>query len=114
MKDILRYKDFFATVHFSSEDDVFFGKIEGVSDLITFEGASVNELKESFYEAVDDYLLICEQNSKEPFKSYKGSFNIRVTPALHKKASETALSEGITLNQFIQKAIENELLHHQK
>ena len=32
----------------------FFGKIEGIEDLISFEGISVAELKESFEKAVEE------------------------------------------------------------
>ena len=42
-------------------------------------------------------------------KSLKGSFNIRIKPELHQKAFTTALTKGITLNQFIQNTIEKEL-----
>jgi predicted HicB family RNase H-like nuclease len=56
MNDILQYKDYLASVHFSSEDDVFYGKILGINDLVSFEGASVKELKKAFHEAVEDYL----------------------------------------------------------
>ena len=44
MKDILQYKDFIGSVHFDADDEVFFGKIEGIDDLISFEGSSVTEL----------------------------------------------------------------------
>ena len=50
--DVLTYKDFIGTVHYSSEDDVFFGKIEGINDLITFEGDSVRVLRRAFEEAL--------------------------------------------------------------
>ena len=45
MKDVLEYKDYLAIVHFSAEDEVFYGKIQGINDLVTFEGRSVAELK---------------------------------------------------------------------
>jgi predicted HicB family RNase H-like nuclease len=106
MKDVLQYKDFIGSVHFSAEDDVFFGKIEGISDLITFEGTHVNELKESFQEAVDDYIEICMQTRKPLQKPYKGNFNVRVAPELHKKAVQKSLILGISLNKLVQKAIE--------
>ncbi len=61
MKDILNYKDFIATVHYSSDDEVFFGKIEGINDLVTFEGKSVAELKEAFIESVEDYISLCKK-----------------------------------------------------
>jgi predicted HicB family RNase H-like nuclease len=47
MKDILTYKNYIAAVHFSTEDDVFYGHIEGIGDLVSFEGQSVQELKDA-------------------------------------------------------------------
>lgn len=109
MKDILKFKEFIGSVHFNGADEVFYGKIEGINDLITFEGKSVKELLSSFKEAVDDYINICKSNKKPIYKSYKGSFNVRISPTLHRKAIEKALSLGIPLNQLVQKAIENEV-----
>ena len=86
MKDILTYKGYIGTVHFSAEDDVFYGKIEGIRDLVSFEGQSVDELKKAFQEAVEDYLEFCKQIGKRPEKSYKGSFNIRISPEIHRQA----------------------------
>ncbi len=110
MKDFLQYKDFLGSVHFNAEDEIFFGKIEGIDDLISFEGSTVSELKNSFEEAVDDYLLLCKETDKKIEKSYKGSFNIRISPEIHKKAKRLAIMKGISLNQFIQKAVEEEVV----
>jgi predicted HicB family RNase H-like nuclease len=87
MNDIIQYKDFLASVHFSSEDEVFYGKVLGINDLISFEGSSVRELKKSFQEAIEDYLETCEQVGKEPNKTYKGTFNVRIPTQLHKEAA---------------------------
>jgi predicted HicB family RNase H-like nuclease len=106
MTDRLKYKEFIGSVHYSAEDEVFYGKIEGVNDLITFEGNTVTKLKKAFKEAVNDYQELCEESGKQIFKSFKGSFNVRVNPELHSKAFELALMEGKTLNQFIKEAIE--------
>lgn len=54
MKDILQYKDFIGSVHFNAADEIFFGKIEGIDDLVSFEGNTVSELKQAFEEAVND------------------------------------------------------------
>ena len=110
MKDVLIYKDYIGSVHFNSDDEVFFGKIEGIEDLVTFEGNSVIEVKKAFEEAVDDYVGLCKETGKKIEKSYKGSFNIRIAPEMHKKAKRLALMKGITLNQFIQKAVEEEVI----
>ena len=105
MKDILKYQDFIGSVHYSTDDEVFFGKLEGIDDLITFEGNSVKELKSAFHEAVEDYLEICKEMGKQPEKSYKGTFNVRINPELHKTAARKSKELGISLNQFIEKAI---------
>ena len=110
MKDFLLYKDFIGSVHFNAEDEIFFGKIEGIDDLISFEGTSVVELKEAFEEAVEDYMILCEENGKKIEKTYKGSFNVRISPEIHKKAKKLATMKGISLNQFIQKAVEEEVI----
>jgi predicted HicB family RNase H-like nuclease len=110
MKDILQYKDFIGSVHFNADDEIFFGKIEGVDDLVSFEGSSVSELKQAFEDAVEDYIILCKDNGKKIEKSYKGSFNVRIAPELHKKAKMLSVMQGISLNQFIQKAVEHEVL----
>lgn len=111
MNDILQYKDYYASVHFSSEDDVFYGKILGISDLVNFEGASVKELKKAFHEAVEDYIKTCQQIGKEPNKTYKGTFNVRIPTDLHKQAAVFAAKNNISLNDFIRTAIDYALLH---
>ena len=114
--NILEYKDFIGSLNYTDEDECFYGKIEGINDLVTFEGASVKELKKAFKDAVEDYLELCKELNKEPYKSVKGSFNIRIEPKLHYSAIYTALKKGISLNQFVAEAIKNnvdkKLLNH--
>lgn len=106
MNDILEYKGYFAVVHFSAEDDVFYGKIIGINDLVSFEGTSVPELKAAFYEAVEDYLAMCKEMNKDPDKMYKGSFNVRIPSELHRKAAIAAAAKNVTLNDFVKTAID--------
>lgn len=109
MKDVMLYKDFIGSVHYSTDDEVFFGKIEGIDDSIGFEGSTVHDLKDAFQEAVEDYLKLCEINDKQPQKAYKGSFNIRISPKLHGKAVREAAIRGISLNQLIESAIKENI-----
>ena len=109
MKDVLIHKGFLGSVHFSTEDECFFGKIESIDDLVTFEGQNIKALKKSFHEAVEDYIELCEITKKPLLKSYKGSFNVRISPELHKKAVQKSLMLGISLNQLVQQAIEKEV-----
>ena len=109
MKDVLRYKDFIGSVHFSAEDACFFGKLEGIDDLATFEGRDVAGLARSFREAVDDYIGLCRQTGKPLFRSYAGTFNIRMPAELHQKAARKSALLGISLNQLVQRAVEKEV-----
>jgi len=106
MTDILQYKGYYGEVHFSATDEVFYGKLLGISDLVNFEGASVRDLKQAFQEAVDDYLETCCELGKEPEKAYKGSFNVRIPPELHRKAATYANLQKISLNDLVKQAID--------
>ena len=107
--NLLSYKGYFGSVNFSAADEVFFGKIEGIHDLVSFEGETVKELKHEFQKAVDDYILFCKKNGNPILKSLMGSFNIRIKPDLHQKAAIVALKKNISLNQLVQEAIEKEV-----
>lgn len=109
MSNILKHNDYIGVVGFSAEDEVFFGTVHGISDVVTFEGSSVEELKNAFVEAVDDYIEFCRKIGKEPQKSYKGSFNVRVSPDIHKKAALKACELGLSLNQYVEKSLADSL-----
>lgn len=109
MKDVITYKDFIGSVHFDSEDMIFHGKIEGIDDLVTFEGKSTDALIKAFREAVDDYIDLCKKAGKAPLKSCRGVFNVRIPPELHRKALEKATRKGVSLNEVIKEAIRKEV-----
>lgn len=94
----MEYKGYVGSVEFSEEDVIFYGKVMGIRSLISYEGENARELVEGFHEAVDEYLLICEQQGKVPEQAYKGSFNVRISPELHKKIVIYATEHDITLN----------------
>lgn len=106
MSEILEYKGYYANVNFSAEDEVFFGKLIGINDLVSFEGDSVKELKGAFQEAVEDYIETCKEIGKAPDKTYKGSFNIRIPSELHRQAALCASLKNISLNDFVRQAID--------
>ena len=82
MKDVLTYKGFIGSVHFNASDRVFFGKVEGINDLVTFEGTTVDELENAFKLMVDEHIKDCEAEGIPIEKSYKGTFNIRLNPEM--------------------------------
>lgn len=105
MSDLLEYKGYYGTVEFSAQDKVLFGKVVGINSLISYEGNSVDSLKDDFESAIDDYLEICAEKGISPEKSYKGSFNVRVSPDIHKKLVIYSAAHGQTLNSSVEEAI---------
>ncbi len=107
--NVIEYRGYYAKVEYDSEDRILFGKIEGINDLVNFEGSSVEEIETAFHQAVDDYLAFCQEAGKEPDKTYRGSFNVRIRPSLHQAAAIAATKEGMTLNQFVEQSIEKQI-----
>lgn len=105
----LNYKGFIGSVAFSENDNVFFGKIEGIDGLVNFEGESVSELTSAFHEAVDDYIAYCAEEGIEPHKSYSGSLNVRLTPEIHTRVAYLAKQAGMSINSFIRTAVEKQI-----
>lgn len=105
MSNTLKYKGYLTKIEFSVEDNILYGKIEGIRDLVTFESPSAEEIENEFHAAVDDYLDFCKQLGQEPDKTYSGSFNVRISPELHKKVSQYAFVHDTTLNQTVENAI---------
>jgi predicted HicB family RNase H-like nuclease len=105
MKDMMAYKGYYGSVHYNDEDRIFHGKIEFIRSLISYEGENVKSLQKGFEEAVDDYLELCDEQNIESEKPFKGSFNVRTGPDLHRKAVLFAKSKGTNLNSIVTDAL---------
>ncbi len=106
MNNIMEYKGYFAEIKYSDEDGCFYGLLEGLKHAsISFEGNSVKELKKEFKNSVDDYILWCKKDGKEPEKQCKGSLNVRLGFDLHKRAKIKAEQKNISINELIKEAV---------
>ena len=105
MSNTMEYKGYLGSVEFSEADGVFFGKVLGIRALLSYEGTTAKELVEDFHGAVDDYLALCAAEGTQPEKAYKGSFNIRVSPELHKQAAICAMAQQVSLNTLVEDAL---------
>ncbi|MDF3076720.1 MAG: type toxin-antitoxin system HicB family antitoxin [Sphingobacteriaceae bacterium] len=111
MENVLKYDGFVGSVKYNSDDKVFHGKIEFITDLVTFEGQTVAELEAAFTEAVEDYKELCSAVSKDPKKSFSGVFNVRLKPELHQKAALLSIEKGVSLNQLVNEALNTYIVH---
>ncbi|MEI6055811.1 MAG: type II toxin-antitoxin system HicB family antitoxin [Lentisphaerota bacterium] len=105
----LSYKNYTAKIELSPEDNCFVGKVLYIRDCIIFDGSSYEEIIKSFHDAIDGYLEDCKLNNFKPCIAFKGSFNVRIGQDLHRKAAEIASSQGVSLNEFIAHAVEDEI-----
>jgi predicted HicB family RNase H-like nuclease len=104
--DMLEYKGFAGTSEIDMERCVCRGKILFIDDLVTYEAASPKLLTKAFQSAVNDYVATCHQVGKEPQRPCSGTFNVRLTPELHRQAVVRARSSGVTLNEVVVRAID--------
>ena len=107
MKNAICYKGYCGSIEFSDEDNVFFGRIIGINDHITYEGHNADDLRHDFEEAVEEYIITCAQLGKEPEKAYRGTFNVRIEPMLHRQLALYSASNGKSLNSTVEEAIRN-------
>lgn len=109
MADFIAYKGYRGTIEYSADDMMLVGSVVGIRDSLNYHGHSVEEITQSFHDSIDGYLEMCEALGRSPDKEYKGSFNVRVAPELHRKAAIEAQKKGISLNQYVQEALEARL-----
>ena len=105
MSNVLSYKNYTGTVEFSREDRCLFGKVIGLKSLLSYEGNSIQELEEDFQNVIDEYLQDCAERNVSPEQPYKGSFNIRISPELHRAIAIYAFENGKSLNATVEEAL---------
>ena len=78
-----------------------------MNNTIQYKGYLGKDLLDDFHGAIDDYLETCKSEGKEPEVAYKGSFNIRISPDLHKRLVIYTTTHQMSLNRYIEETLEN-------
>ncbi len=97
----MTYKGYFAKINFDDRDNIFWGKVIGIRDSITFEGETVEELRKDFHNGIDHYLSVCEQKGLTPDKPYSGKMTLRIPPKIHAEIAAAAAHAGKSLNKWV-------------
>jgi len=102
---MMEYKGYVGQVEFDDEANLFHGEVINLRDVVTFQGSTVEELREAFQESVDDYLEFCEERNESPEKPYSGKFMVRLEPELHKRLAIMAKKNHKSLNSLVYEAL---------
>jgi predicted HicB family RNase H-like nuclease len=98
---VLTYKGYQGCFEYDPEADFFHGQVVNLADIVTFQGRSIDELKEALAESVEDYLEFCRLKGKTPEKPYSGRFNVRLDPELHARLAIQAKIVDKSLNNLV-------------
>jgi predicted HicB family RNase H-like nuclease len=107
MSALLMYKGYTGSLEIDLEAGVLFGRVIDITDVITFQGATIEEAQQAFRDAVDDYLTYCEELGQEPERPFSGKILFRTTPERHRRIFVAANLRGMSVNSWIDEALAN-------
>jgi predicted HicB family RNase H-like nuclease len=110
----MRYKGYTGSVEYDPDDRIFHGSVDDITDIVTFQGDSVEELETAFRGSVDVYLEMCAEDGVEPQRPCSGKFVLRITPEMHRAAAAAARTQDESLNGWITGAIHMRLALNEK
>ena len=103
---MMKYKGYTGYVEFDDEAGLLHGEILDTRDVITFQGKTVEELREAFQDSINDYLEFCAERKEKPEKPFSGKFVVRLSSELHHRAYIKATEQGKSLNQLVIESLE--------
>ena len=89
---MMEYKGYLARVAFDDKAGIFHGEVINIRDVITFQGTTVDELRQAFEDSVEDYLAFCVERGEEPCQPFSGRFTLRLSPEEHRQVVLAAKS----------------------
>ena len=102
---ILTYKGYQGSFEYDPDADLFHGDVLHINDVVTFQGRSIDELKEALAESIEVYLEYCEKKGRAPEKPFSGNFNVRLSPEVHQRIARQAARDGMSLNKWVASAL---------
>lgn len=103
---MMRHEGYEAAVEYDDDAGLFHGEVVNLRDVITFQGRSVEELREAFAGSIADYIAFCRNRGEDPEAPYSGQLVLKVDPGLHRAVVSAARRSGITPDEWVAKALE--------
>ena len=105
MSTIVMYKGYTGNLSIDVEAALLHGRIVNLTDVVTFQGSTVEEARRAFHDSVDDYLTYCEELGQEPERPFSGKLLLRTTPERHHRIFIAASLQGKSVNAWIDDVI---------
>lgn len=106
MDHLLKYKGYTGSVEYSKADQVWYGEILYIVDLVLYEAKSRAELPLRFREAVNGYLDDCIYFGRSPNQPCTGELSVRIGPELHSALMMKALREKRSADDIVREALQ--------
>lgn len=106
MTKLRAYKGYTGVVEIDVEAGVLAGTVQGLRDVIHFEGPTVTAVTKAFHDSVDEYLAWCEELGQEPDKPYSGKVMVRMEPQVHRRLAQLAECQRTSINALMANAAE--------
>jgi len=102
---MMEYRGYLAHVEFDDDANIFHGEVINIRDVITFQGKTVDELRQAFKDSVEDYLAFCAERGEEPCQPFSGRFTLHLSPEQHRQVILAAEKAGKGLETWIAEAL---------
>ena len=103
--NLLCHKGYHGSIEPSLSDGLLTGRVLLINESIVYAAQTVSDIQQAFEQAVDAYLACCAQQNVPPERPFRGQFNVRVAPALHKSAVLRAQADKTSLNNVVVNAL---------
>ncbi|MDH2998762.1 DNA repair protein [Pasteurellaceae bacterium LFhippo2] len=105
MRNIMEINGHKATIEYDPEIEMFRGEFTNLNGGADFYADNVADLRKEGEQSLKIFLDVCKEKGIEPYKSYSGKFNLRISPELHAEVALLASSQNLSINEWISKTI---------
>jgi len=102
----MEYKGYLSRIEFDDEANIFHGEVINIRDVITFEGGSVDELRQAFEDSVEDYLAFCAERGEGPNQPFSGRLTVHLSPEQYRKVILAAEKSGKGVDNWVAEVLE--------
>jgi predicted HicB family RNase H-like nuclease len=97
----MTYKNYKAKIIYLEKENIFHGEVINIKDVITFQGTTVNELKQEFIVSIEDYFEFCKSRNEKPELPFNGFIYLQIPIESQQKLFNAARNSGMEFEDWI-------------